>query len=352
LLEHLGWDPAIEEQFAPYAAEGLAPARVAVEQRGALLVYLESGERWAELSGRLRHAAVERGDLPAVGDWVAIADPEGAERALVQAVLPRRTKFSRLAASDHGGTVEQVVAANVDVVFLTAGLDGDFNARRLERYLTLAWESGASPVVVLTKTDLCADVQAALLEVASVAIGVPVHPVSNVTGEGVDALAQYFGEGKTVAALGSSGVGKSSLVNCLAGEELMATGDLRADGRGRHTTTHRQLLLLPAGGLYLDTPGMRELRLWESEEGLATAFDDVAAAAAQCRFTDCSHEREPDCGVRAALAEGTLDRERYESWKKLQNELRWLEVKQDARLRSEARKEWRRFSRSQRKSSW
>ena len=188
MLEHLGWDPAIEEQFAPYAAEGLAPARVAVEQRGALLAYMESGERWAELSGRLRHAAVERGDLPAVGDWVAIADPEGAERALVQAVLPRRTKFSRLAASDHGGTVEQVVAANVDVVFLTAGLDGDFNARRLERYLTLAWESGASPVVVLTKTDLCADVDAALLEVGSVAIGVPVHPVSNVTGEGVDAV--------------------------------------------------------------------------------------------------------------------------------------------------------------------
>ena len=170
-------------------------------------------------------------------------------------MLPRRTKFSRLAASDHGGTVEQVVAANVDVVFLTAGLDGDFNARRLERYLTLAWESGASPVVVLTKTDLCADVEAALLEVESVAIGVPVHPVSNVTGEGVDALAHYFGEGRTVAALGSSGVGKSSLVNRLAGEELMATGDLRADGRGRHTTTNRQLLLLPGGGLFLDTPG-------------------------------------------------------------------------------------------------
>jgi ribosome biogenesis GTPase / thiamine phosphate phosphatase len=352
LLEHLGWDPAIEEQFAPHAAEGLAPARVGVEQRGALLVYSQSGERWAELSGRLRHTAVERGDLPAVGDWVAIADPEEAERALVQAVLPRRTKFSRLAASDHGGTVEQVVAANVDVVFLTAGLDGDFSARRLERYLTLAWESGASPVVVLTKTDLCADVEAALLEVESVAIGVPVHPVSTLTGEGVDALAPYFGEGRTVAALGSSGVGKSSLVNRLAGEELMAIGDVRADGRGRHTTTHRQLLLLPAGGLFLDTPGMRELRLWESEEGLATAFDDVAAAAAQCRFADCSHEREPDCGVRVALVEGTLDRERYESWRKLQNELRWLEVKQDARLRSEARKERRRFARSQRKSSW
>jgi ribosome biogenesis GTPase len=348
----LGWTPATEEQFAPFAADGLEPARVAVEHRGAYVVYTTRGERQAELSGRLRHAAGERGDLPAVGDWVAVADPEGAERALVQAVLPRRTKFSRMAATDHGQTVEQVVAANVDVVFLTAGLDGDFDARRLERYLTLGWESGASPVVVLTKADLCDDVEAALLEAESVAIGVPVHPVSNVTGEGVDALGRYFEDGRTVAALGSSGVGKSSLLNRLAGEELMATGDLRADGRGRHTTTNRQLLLLPAGGLYLDTPGMRELRLWESEEGLATTFDDVAAAAALCRFADCSHEREPDCGVRAALADGTLDAGRYASWRKLQNELRWLAVKQDARLRSEARKERRRFARQQRRASW
>ena len=352
MLTHLGWDPAIEDQFAPFAADGLEPARVAVEQRGAYLLYTARGERWAELSGRLRHGVGGRGELPAVGDWVAIADPDGAERALVQAVLPRRTKFSRMAATDGGDAVEQIVAANVDVVFLTAGLDGDFNPRRLERYLTLGWESGAAPVVVLTKVDLCIDVEAALLDVEPVAIGVPVHAVSNVTGEGVDALAQYFGEGRTVAALGSSGVGKSSLVNRLAGEELMATGDLRADGRGRHTTTHRQLLLLPGGGLFLDTPGMRELRLWESEEGLATAFDDVAAAAASCRFSDCSHEREPDCGVRAAIANGTLDRDRYDSWRKLQNELRWLAVKQDAQLRSEARKERRRFARSQRKASW
>ena len=352
MLTHLGWTPAIEDQFAPFAADGLEPARMAVEHRGAYLVYTERGERWAELSGRLRHAAAERGDLPAVGDWVAVADPDGAERALVQAVLPRRTKFSRLAASDHGGTVEQVVAANVDIVFLTVGLDGDFNLRRLERYLTLGWESGASPVVVLTKADLCDDVDAAVLEVESIAIGVPVHAVSNVTGEGVAALAPYLAEGRTVAALGSSGVGKSSLVNRLAGEELMATGDVRADGRGRHTTTNRQLLVLPAGGLYLDTPGMRELRLWESEDGLASTFDDVTAAAARCRFTDCSHEREPDCGVQAALADGSLDRERYVSWRKLQNELRHLAIKQDGRLRSEARKERRRFARSQRKASW
>jgi ribosome biogenesis GTPase / thiamine phosphate phosphatase len=349
LLAQLGWTPALEEQFALYAADGLEPARVAVEHRGAYVICTSRGERQAELSGRLRHGAAERGHLPAVGDWVAAT---ATDPALVQAVLPRKTKFSRLAATDHGQTIEQVVAANVDIVFLTAGLDGDLNVRRLERYLTLAWESGASPVVVLTKLDLCDDVEAALFEVDSVAVGVPVHAVSNVTGEGVEQLAPYLSEGRTVAALGSSGVGKSSLVNRLAGEELMAIGDLRADGRGRHTTTNRQLLVLPGGGLFLDTPGMRELRLWESEEGLASTFDDVAAAAANCRFADCSHEREPDCGVQAALADGSLGRERYESWRKLQNELRHLAVKQDARLRSEARKERRRFARSQRKASW
>ena len=349
MLAQLGWTPALEEQFAPHAGDGLEPARVAVEHRGAYAVYTARGERSAELSGRLRHAAEERGDLPAVGDWVAVTSTDP---ALVQAVLPRRTKFSRMAANDHGQTIEQVVAANVDTVFLTAGLDGDLNIRRLERYLTLGWESGASPVVVLTKADLCPDVEAEVLEVESVAVGVPVHAVSNVTGDGAEALRPYFAEGRTVAALGSSGVGKSSLVNRLAGEELMAVGELRADGKGRHTTTNRQLLLLPGGGLYLDTPGMREIRLWESDEGLDSAFEDVAAAAAKCRFADCAHQAEPDCGVRAALADGTLQRERYESWRKLENELRWLAVRQDGRLRSEARKERRRFARSQRKASW
>ena len=349
MLARLGWAPAFEDHFAPYAADGLEPARVAVEHRGAYVLYTARGEQHAELAGRLRHAAAERGELPAVGDWVAITPTEP---ALVQAVLPRKTKFSRLAATDHGQTIEQVVAANVDVVLLVAGLDGDFNSRRLERYLTLGWESGAEPVVVLTKSDLCVDPEAALLEVETGAIGVPVHAVSNVTGEGVDDLRGYFTDGRTVAALGSSGVGKSSLVNRLAGEELMATGDVRADGRGRHTTTNRQLLLLPEGGLFLDTPGMRELRLWESEEGLAQTFDDVAAAAARCRFADCSHDQEPGCGVRAALADGTLTAERYASWRKLEAELRHLAVKQDARLRSEARKEIRRRARGRRRVTW
>jgi ribosome biogenesis GTPase / thiamine phosphate phosphatase len=349
VLDSLGWMPTFEDQFAPHAADGLEPARVAVEHRGAYLLYTARGEQPAELAGRLRHAAAARGELPAVGDWVA-ASPS--EPALVHAVLPRRTKFSRLAATDHGQTIEQVVAANVDVVFVVAGLDGDLNLRRLERYLALGWESGAEPVVILTKTDLCADVETALDEVESLAIGVRVHAVSNVTGDGVEALRAYFTEGRTVAALGSSGVGKSSLVNRLAGEEVMATGEVRADGRGRHTTTNRQLIVLLGGGLFLDTPGMRELRLWDSADGLAQTFDDVAAAASRCRFADCSHEREPDCGVHAALADGSLAHERYESWKKLQAELRHLAVKQDARLRSEARKEIRRRARGRRKVSW
>ncbi len=362
MLAQLGWTPAFEDQFTPHAAGGLEPARVAVEHRGgAYLLYSARGERWAELSGRLRHAAGSRGDLPAVGDWVAATgDGVGggmnpaseAGPLLIHAVLPRRTKFSRMAATDHGQTVEQVVAANVDVVFLTAGLDGDLNIRRLERYLTLGWESGATPVVVLTKADLCADVDAAVLEVESTAVGVPVHAVSNLTGDGVETLRGYLVEGRTVAALGSSGVGKSSLVNRLAGEELMAVGDVRADGRGRHTTTNRQLLRLPGGGLYLDTPGMRELRLWESEEGIAHAFEDVEAAAAGCRFADCAHEGEPDCGVQAAIDGGALDPERLASWRKLQGELRHLALRQDARLRSEARKERRRFARSRRRASW
>jgi len=332
LLAQLGWNPAFEEQFTPYAADGLEPARVAVEHRDAYVVYTARGERPAELSGRLRHAASGRGDLPAVGDWVAVT---ATDPVLVQAVLPRRTKFSRTAANDHGQTIEQVVAANVDVVFLTAGLDGDFNVRRLERYLTLGWESGATPVVVLTKLDLCDDLDTALLDVESVAVGVPIHAVSNLSGEGLDGLAPYLTEGRTVAALGSSGVGKSSLVNRLAGEELMATGDVRADGRGRHTTTNRQLLLLPGGGLFLDTPGMREVRLWDSDDGLATTFDDVTAAAARCRFSDCSHNTEPGCGVKEALASGELSPERHASWLKLQRELRSIAVRSDAQLRRE-----------------
>ena len=260
-----------------------------------------------------------------------------------------------MAATDHGDdTVEQVVAANVDAVFLTPGLDGDFNARRLERYLTLGWESGAGPVVVLTKTDLCDDVEAALLEV-EVGRDRRAGPRRSATSPARASTRspRTSREGRTVAALGSSGVGKSSLVNRLAGEELMATGDLRADGRGRHTTTHRQLLLLPGGGLFLDTPGnagAAALGVGGGARDRIRRRGRGGGAVPLRRLLARAPSRTAACGPRSTT--GTLDRERYDSWRKLQSELRWLEVKQDARLRSEARKEWRRFARSQRKASW
>jgi ribosome biogenesis GTPase / thiamine phosphate phosphatase len=346
-LESLGWDASYAEAFQPHEQDGLAPARVAVEHRSEYVVYSALGELRAEAAGRLRFD----GEHPAVGDWVAISPRTGEERATIQAVLPRRTAFVRKAPWLE--TKAQVVAANVDVVFVVCGLDGNYNIRRIERYITLAWESGAEPVVLLTKADLCDDVDSHRWEVEAVAIGVPVYAVSAPTGEGLEAVASHLGEGRTAALLGSSGVGKSTLVNALAGDELLATREVRAgDGRGRHTTTHRQLVVMPQGGVMLDTPGMRELQLWDADEGLSTAFAEIDELAGQCRFSDCAHNGEPGCAVRSALADGSLERERFDSWRKLQRELEGLRIRQDARLLSEARKERRRFARAMRNTAY
>jgi ribosome biogenesis GTPase len=347
-LEHLGWDEAWEASFEPHRADGLVPGRVAIQHRGAYVLFTAEGEVWAELPRRLVRAAEEDGrTMPAVGDWVGHRPSANGGRAQVEAVLPRRTSFSRKTA--WAETREQVVAANVDVVFLVQGLPLDLNVRRLERYLATAWDSGATPVVVLTKSDLVEDLEPYVTEVESIAFGVPVHPVSNVTGDGLDALRAYLAAGQTVALLGSSGVGKSTLVNTLLGHEALETREIRADGRGRHTTTHRELVLLPDGGIVLDTPGMRELQLWDVDDGLQQAFGDVEEIETRCRFSDCAHESEPGCAVREALQTGELPAERWESYRKLQRELAALHLRMDARARQERRRQIRIRARAMRK---
>jgi ribosome biogenesis GTPase / thiamine phosphate phosphatase len=337
-LLRLGWSPFFAEPFQQYESDGLVPGRVAVQERGSYLVYTEEGERWAEVTGRLRHAAAATADYPAVGDWVVVSDR-------IHAVLPRRTKFSRKVAWLKAE--EQVLAANVDVVFLVMALtERDFSPRRLERYIATAWESGAEPVVVLSKADLCDDVHSRVAEAEAVGFGVPVHGTSALTGEGLEELRIHFSGDRTAALLGSSGVGKSTLINAFLGQDSLRTNEIRSDGRGRHTTTHRELVPLPDGGVLLDTPGMRELQLWTADSGLDETFTDVTSLMAQCRFNDCSHNGEPGCAVRAALQGGSLDPERLASYEKLQRELHRLEVRLDKRLQSEERKKRRAFARS------
>ena len=334
----LGWDDTRAEQFEPHSDAGLTPGRVAVQHRGAYDVLTELGELRVDVAGRLYDGSTPA-DLPAVGDWVAVAARPDEQGGTIQAVLPRNTKFSRKTAWQ--AAEEQVLAANVDVVFIVSSLNEDLNLRRLERYLTLGWESGARPVIVLTKADLASQPEAGVAEVESIAYGVPVHSISSKTGAGLDAVRAHLAEGVTAALLGSSGVGKSTLVNALLGEDRLETREIRDDGRGRHTTTRRQLVILPSGGLVIDTPGMRELQLWVAEDGLEGAFEDVAELAAQCRFSDCAHETEPGCAVRAALEDGTLAPERWESYVKLQRELEHLERRLDKRAQAEQRKRWR-----------
>jgi ribosome biogenesis GTPase / thiamine phosphate phosphatase len=329
-LEALGWSEFFERNFEGYRKQGHFAGRVALEERGVYRLYTEQGEVNARVRGKLRFESAGPADFPAVGDWVSVNRREN-DRPQIHAVLPRRGRFSRKSAGAN--TEEQVVAANVDTVFLVQGLDHDFNLRRLERYLVAAYESNASPVVVLNKSDLCEDVSGKIAEAESVAQGTPIHAISSATGEGVESLNQYILLGVTVAFLGSSGVGKSTLINRIVGEELQRTADVRAhDSRGRHTTTHRELFVLETGGLLIDTPGMRELQLWDAGGSLGEAFSDVESIAAECYFSNCRHQNEPGCAVREALSQGTLDADRYENYIKLERELEYLDSRMDARL--------------------
>ncbi|SDZ68249.1 ribosome biogenesis GTPase [Evansella caseinilytica] len=331
-IEQYGWN---DEWFAKgehYLINNRIAGRVAQEQKGMYRVWTEAGTLNAEVSGKFRFQAAERGDFPAVGDWVILDARPQEGKGIIHQLLPRTSCFSRKVAGEV--TDEQIVAANVDTIFIVMALNNDFNIRRLERYLTMAWESGANPAVVLSKSDLCDDKQDKVMQVEAVAFGVPVHTVSALQNDGLEELSGYLSSGRTVALLGSSGVGKSTIINAFAGRELQEVQEIReSDAKGRHTTTHREMFLLPQGGILIDTPGMRELQLWESVDGLKQSFEDVEAYALACRFRDCTHGTEPGCAVKAAIAGGMLDRERYESYLKLQKELAYLERKASAKAR-------------------
>lgn len=343
-LTSFGWSDFFEKNFKSFEAQDYTAGRVVLEHKGFFRVYTEYGEVLAEISGKLRHEAVNRSDLPAVGDWVVIRSRPGNGTAMIHAVLPRRTSFARKIAGSR--TEEQIVGANIDTVFLLTSLNQDFSLRRIERYLIIAWESGADPIIILSKSDLCDRLDDAIIEVRSVARGVPVHAVSVVSEDGLQDLAQYFKRGQTVALLGSSGVGKSSLINHLAGGARLKVQTVREhDDRGRHTTTHRELVLLPAGGLVLDTPGMRELQLWDGDNSLQLVFDDIEAMAARCFFSDCRHQDERGCVVREALAAGTIDAGRYESYEKLQKELKYQARRKDKLSEIVEKKKWKKLSR-------
>lgn len=344
-LEALGFTEGFRASFESYAAEGLTPARVARSDGRIALVLTAAGPRQAEVAAALLKSAGDAACLPAAGDWVAVREGATAEDVdLIEAVLPRSSAFVR---RDPGkAAVAQVLAANVDVVFIVHALADEPNLSRLERELAIAWESGADPVVVLTKADLIDDVPAAIEAVRAVVFDAPVHVTSAVTGEGVAELAAYADGARTVALLGPSGVGKSTLVNMLLGEERQATAEVRlSDGRGRHTTVVRELLPLPSGGLLLDTPGMRQLAMWDTEAGIAMTFPDIEELAARCRFRDCAHLDEPGCAVTAAVESGELEARRLENWRKLLTEQAYVSAEKDVRAKMADKRDAKVFGR-------
>jgi ribosome biogenesis GTPase len=340
-LAALGWDDHFAAAFAPHAAAGLRPARVICELRHAYALHTGDDEVLGECVGKLLHAAASRADLPAVGDWVATRPREHDPRRLdIQAVLPRRSRFSRREPHEPG--IEQVIAANVDTALLVSGLDANFNLRRIERYLAVAWESGAQPVVVLNKADLCAGTDARHLEVEAIAPGVPVVALSATTGAGFAQLRPWLKRGRTLVLLGSSGVGKSTLLNRIVRDEVQVIQTTRdADDKGRHTTTRRELFIAPSGALVIDTPGLRELALWAAD--LDDTFADIAELAARCRFRDCAHGPEPGCAVRAALESGELATARWSSYQKLAREQAHAVRTTDVRAAQAHKAKWKKL---------
>ena len=350
-LIDLGWNDFFQANFESLNLKDVIPARVAVQQKDRSIILCEQGEFQSEVSGKFRHRALSKADYPTVGDWVLITIKPERDGAVIHSLLPRKSKFSRKAVLaggpkyGDGKTEEQVLSANIDTAFIVAGLDGEYNLRRLERYIAVAYDSGTSPVVVLNKSDLCDDIGAIVSDVEGAIIGVPVHSVSALITDSLEILKDYFGRGKTVSFLGSSGVGKSTMINTLLGYERQKTGEVReSDSRGRHTTTYRELIVLPEGGILIDTPGMREIEIWGDENGLSKAFDDIEELASQCRFNDCTHGNEPGCAVKKALETGELDNKRYQNYLKLQRELKRLALRRTGKEAHYQRMQGKKFS--------
>ena len=338
ILEDWGWDAKWAASFGDDAAKGYFPARLIEEQRGLFQIMSEHGIKSARTPGKMRHLAADRADLPAVGDWVSAESVVNEKVVLIRRILPRRTKLSRKAAGET--MEEQVIAANLDTVLVMTAFNADFNMRRLERFLTVSLESGAVPVLLINKLDVCEEPGPYLEQAKAAAGSAPVIAISAKTAAGFDALNEWIKPGRTVGLIGSSGVGKSTLVNRLAGNEEIKTAETRSkDERGRHTTTHRQLFILPNGGILLDTPGMREMQFWDSEQGLAKTFDEIEALAPSCKFKDCAHDKEPGCAVKAAVAAGTLAADRLESWSKLKREAAAEAKRREPGLIAAAKKE-------------
>ncbi len=344
-LNELGWNTELEAAFQPYKEKKCIPARICQEMKNRYGILMETGEDVALVAQKLFDSAFNRSDLPAIGDWVAVERKKPVDPYRIVAILPRKSCFSRKAKNTYGrnftkagSSDEQILSVNIDIVFLVVSLNFDYNLRKIERYLSLIWESGVKAVIILNKTDLCNDVEEKLEEVKKICCDVPVHAISALHGDNMHFIREYVSVGTTISLIGSSGVGKSTILNAILGEEKQLTAESRiADGRGRHTTSHRELIIIPSGGILIDNPGLRDIKIIGTEVSLNKTFEDIKELAEECRFRNCNHGTEPGCAIREATENGELDEKRLNSFLRLQEELHVLNSRRKQRIHKEER---------------